>query len=258
MDESRRKFLKIAGASVLGLGLGKQVPRVLAQHGHGGAPPAGSGPRWAMVIDTAKCMREAGCRECMDACHVIHNVPEIGEKSHEIKWIWKEPYPRAFPTQVHPYTEDELRDRDILVLCNHCERPPCVRVCPTQATFKNDQGLVMMDQHRCVGCRYCIAACPYGSRSFNWKDPRPYIDDIHDDFPTRMRGVVEKCNFCAERLAENKLPACVEACARAQIGAITFGDINDRHSQVAELLRTRHTIRRKPGLGTAPHIFYIV
>jgi len=258
MDESRRKFLKIAGASVLGLGLGARVPRAIGQHGQGAARPEIAGPRWAMVIDTEKCMREHGCTKCIDACHDIHNVPELPDAEHEVKWIWKEPYYDAFPTQVHEYTEDSLRERPTLVLCNHCERPPCVRVCPTQATFKNEQGLVMMDQHRCIGCRYCIAACPYGSRSFNWRDPRPYIDGIREDYPTRTRGVVEKCNFCAERLAVGKLPACVEACHEARIGAMAFGDVSDPHSEVSELLRTRHTIRRKPGLGTAPHIFYIV
>jgi molybdopterin-containing oxidoreductase family iron-sulfur binding subunit len=145
------------------------------------------------------------------------------------------------------------------VLCNHCERPPCVRVCPTQATFKNDDGIVAMDQHQCIGCRYCLAACPYGARSFNWTDPRPFIKEINDDFPTRTKGVVEKCNLCAERLARGELPACVEACRRvAGPGANVFGDLADPESEVSNLLRTTNTIRRKPSLGTAPNVFYVV
>ena len=116
----------------------------------------------------------------------------------------------------------------------------------------------MMDMHRCIGCRYCVAACPYGSRSFNWMDPRPHIDHVQEDYPTRTKGVVEKCNFCAERLAKGKQPACVEASQKAQCGAIVFGDLNDPESEVSHLLRTTNTVRRKPNLGTAPSIFYIV
>ena len=95
-----------------------------------------------------------------------------------------------------------------IVMCNHCENPPCVRACPTNATFKRESdGIVLMDFHRCIGCRFCMAACPFGARSFNYRDPRPFIKEVNTKFPTRMKGVVEKCNFCAERLAEGLLPA---------------------------------------------------
>ena len=117
----------------------------------------------------------------------------------------------------------------------------------------------MMDQHRCIGCRYCVVACPYGSRRFNWKDPRPFIKgDIHADFPTRTKGVVEKCNFCAERLARGLLPACVEACQIQGAKALVFGDPTDPDSEVARVLREKYTIRRKNHLGTGPQIFYTV
>ena len=99
-----------------------------------------------------------------------------------------------------------------------------------------------------------MAACPYGARSFNFRDPRDYIAEINKEFPTRMKGVVEKCNFCAERLAEGKMPACVEASS----GAIAFGDLDDPDSEVRELLKTNYTIRRKQGLGTGPSVYYIV
>ena len=99
-----------------------------------------------------------------------------------------------------------------------------------------------------------MAACPYGSRSFNFRDPRPFIKEENKEFPTRMRGVVEKCNFCAERLAVGKKPACVEA----SNGAITFGDLYDPDSEVRELLKNNYTIRRKPELGTGTSIYYIV
>jgi molybdopterin-containing oxidoreductase family iron-sulfur binding subunit len=99
-----------------------------------------------------------------------------------------------------------------------------------------------------------MAACPYGSRSFNFRDPRPFIEERNPKFPTRMKGVVEKCNFCAERLAVGELPACVEA----SNGALTCGDLDDPKSEVRELLRSNFTIRRKPALGAGPSVFYIV
>ena len=142
------------------------------------------------------------------------------------------------------------------MLCNHCDNPPCVNVCPTQATFKRDSdGLVMMDFHRCIGCRYCMVACPYGARSFNWKEPKPFVKDINLRFPLRTKGVVEKCNLCAERIAKGMVPACVEAC---EANAITFGDLHDPESTVRKILSTNDTIRRKPHLNTLPNVYYIM
>jgi molybdopterin-containing oxidoreductase family iron-sulfur binding subunit len=130
-----------------------------------------------------------------------------------------------------------------------------VRACPTQATFKRDSdGIVLMDFHRCIGCRFCMAACPFGARSFNFRDPRPFIKEINDKFPTRAKGVVEKCNFCAERLAVGQLPACVEVSE----GKLAFGDLYDPESNVRELIKTNYTIRRKQTLGTEPSVYYIV
>jgi Fe-S-cluster-containing dehydrogenase component len=112
-----------------------------------------------------------------------------------------------------------------------------------------------MDFHRCIGCRYCMAGCPYGSRSFNWRDPRPFIQQPTLDFPTRTRGVVEKCNFCEERLATGELPACVEACKER---ALIFGDLKDRNSDLRKALEGKHLLQRMPELGTKPRIYYIV
>jgi len=133
----------------------------------------------------------------------------------------------VFPGQSDDFNTQNLLGKPFVALCNHCTNPPCVRVCPTKATFKRaEDGIVMMDFHRCIGCRYCMAGCPYGARSFNFRDPRPYIKtELNMKFPTRERGVVEKCNFCAERLADGLLPACVEAC---KAGALSFGDLADR------------------------------
>ncbi len=259
MGITKRDFLKIAGVSAIGAGA---VPASKAIAGFkdqvGPNKEALTGERWAMVVDVRKCPE--GCDDCAKACHFTHNVPEFTyNKRHEIKWIWHEKYVNAFavPENEGEYVDKATASRPFLVLCNHCDNPPCVRVCPTQATFKRKDGVVMMDYHRCIGCRFCMAACPYGSRSFNLKDPRLGLDHTHynKDFPTRMKGVVEKCNFCAERLAVGKIPVCVEACKH---GALAFGDLADENSQVSKLLRENYTVKRKPELGTLPMVYYIV
>jgi len=190
----------------------------------------------------------------IEACHKTHNVPEIDNRRHEIKWIWETEFKHAFPNLAGENVSEHIEHLPFLVLCNHCENPPCVRVCPTKATFKNSQGIVMMDYHRCIGCRFCMAACPYGARSFNFFDPRPHIEEQNKKFPTRMRGVVEKCNFCAERLAVGKKPACVEA----SNGIMAFGALHDPESEVRKLLRENYAIRRKQNLGTRPAVYYII
>ncbi len=263
MESSRRSFLKLAGISALGLGA-KPVLDVMASSGeaHDEAlkPKTEKGEnaltakRWALVIDTRKFKSEEDLLPMIEICHKIHNVPKLENKRHEIKWIWTEEFKHAFPTQEHAFVDDRVEHLPFLTLCNHCEKPACVRACPTKATFKREDGIVLMDFHRCIGCRFCMAACPYGSRSFNFRDPRPFIKETNYKFPTRTRGVVEKCNFCAERLAVGKPPACVEVSK----GALTFGDLEDPESEVRKLLRSNFTIRRKPALGAGPSVFYIV
>jgi molybdopterin-containing oxidoreductase family iron-sulfur binding subunit len=247
MSIDRRTFLGVAGLSALALtGRGSLIAAA--------APPSPS-TRWAMVIDPRKCMREEGCTDCIAACDKVHNVPRLPDRAREVKWIWKEPFDKTFADQASLYTAEALQGKPVLVFCNHCDNPPCVRVCPTQATWRRADGIVMMDWHRCIGCRYCVAACPYGSRSFNWVDPRPHIKALNPDFPTRAKGVVEKCNFCEERLARGEPPACVVSCKEK---ALRFGNLADPRSEVRELLRARYSIRRKPELGTQPEIYYLV
>jgi Fe-S-cluster-containing dehydrogenase component len=257
MSVDRRKFCTLVGLSVLGLaGRPRAVVRGEDQPGSPKEfPEPLVGKRWAMVVDLDACRREEGCRDCILACHKVHNVPHFDNPKDEVKWIWKEPYGEAFPDQKHRYMAHDLEHQLALVFCNHCDNPPCTRVCPTQATWRRDDGIVMMDWHRCIGCRYCVAACPYGSRSFNWRDPRPFIKEIDPEFPTRTRGVVEKCTFCEERLAKGQPPACVEAC---ESKCLVFGDLEDPDSQVRRVLRTRYAIRRKAGLGTQPQVYYLV
>ena len=262
MKNSRRSFLKIAGVSALGLGIKPVLDTFASSEEHAEHIKADfskkenalTGKRWGMVIDTRKFQTLEDLEPIIKACHLTHNVPDLKVKNHEIKWIWEEEYEHAFTDSENTYVNERVKLLPFLVLCNHCDDPPCVRACPTKATFKREDGIVLMDFHRCIGCRFCMAACPYGSRSFNFKDPRPGIEHKNPDYPTRTKGVVEKCNFCAERLAVGKMPKCVEA----SNGAIAFGDLDDPDSTVRILLKENYTIRRKPSLGTHPSVFYIV
>jgi Fe-S-cluster-containing dehydrogenase component len=263
MQSSRRRFLKMAGIAAVGLSTPPVIQTVAASSGHGTQMEIRKGPQalaakqWAMVIDTRKLQHAEDIEPLIEACHKIHNVPHFQNKKHEIKWIWETHFHNAFIDLPSNYLSEDVEHRPITVMCNHCENPPCVRACPTQATFKRaSDGIVLMDFHRCIGCRFCMAACPYGSRSFNFVDPRTGLNDreINREFPTRTMGVVEKCNFCAERLAVGQLPACVEASK----GALIFGDLKDPHSKVREVLRENFTIRRNSVIGTEPCVYYIV
>ena len=263
MKSSRRHFVKIAGLSVLGLGVKPVLDGFSEEQAHSILPEpqikkgekALTAQQWAMVIDTHKFKSPQNLEPIIEACHKIHNVPKFENNRHEIKWIWEAEYHNAFPMKASQFASEHVEQTPFLVLCNHCENPPCVRVCPTQATFKRESdGIVLMDFHRCIGCRFCMAACPFGARSFNFRDPRPFIVETNKKFPNRRKGVVEKCNFCAERLAVGQLPACVEA----SNGALIFGDLYNPKSKVRELIRKNYTIRRKQALGTEPSVYYIV
>ena len=261
MKNSRRSFLKIASLSVFGLGAGLSLDTAAgtvseAAAGQGTYTETKEGlkaKRWAMVIDTRKFTSDEDYNRVIDACHKYHNVPSIPTKQ-EVKWLWTDSYDHAFTDDMNQHLSAEVKARKYLLLCNHCENPPCVRVCPTKATFKRPDGIVVMDYHRCIGCRFCMAGCPYGARSFNFGDPRPYLKEINAKFPTRTRGVVEKCTFCSELLAEGKLPACVTA----SNGAILFGDLDDPSSPVRKALAESYSIRRKPAVGTQPGVYYII
>ena len=275
MDKDRRKFLKIAGVSALAgisapvavkltaspaLASGTEAGHAAPSDGHGDAhgKKAKGGVRLGMVIDMRKFYgRPDLLDKVIGACNSAHNIPHIEGKKSEIKWIWKAPFANVFPDQSDNHSSKTFTENDFLVLCNHCDEPPCVRVCPTKATYVLEKnGIIAMDYHRCIGCRFCMMACPYGARSFNWMDPRPHIANYNPDFPTRMRGVVEKCTFCEERLALGKLPACVEAVK--DLGAIVFGDLNDPNSEIRKVLAQENTIQRSPSYGTKPSVFYIV
>jgi molybdopterin-containing oxidoreductase family iron-sulfur binding subunit len=241
MSEDRRTFLKEVGFAALGLGCG--FPLVRAAFGeaqHAAGQDAESSSQWAMVVDLEKCLNDEVRAACTEACHREHNVPDIPDPDDQIAWIWDEEYKHVFPDQVHSHSPAELQEMPVLVLCNHCTNPPCVRVCPTQATWKRESdGLV--------------------------RDPRGYVATDENgrplsDFPTRTKGVVEKCNFCAERLREGRQPACVEAASAVPggAGALTFGNLAEPDSDVVRILGEKHTISRRVNLGTGPNVYYVV
>ena len=205
-------------------------------------------PRWGMVIDLDKC---TGCQACTVACRMENNVPFAGQELTEAD--------RAiFWNEVLTHIEGEYPNVKATIIprpCFHCENPPCVKVCPVGATYKDEEsGLVLQRYDRCIGCRYCTVACPYGARYFNWYQPKwPEGTQAYQnpDVPLRPKGVVEKCLFCVHRLP---IPACVQACSS---GARFFGDLDDPNSEVAQLARSPRAIRLLEDLGTEPNCIYL-
>lgn len=244
----RRDFLKVAGGTALGAASCGYAFRFLtapAMETEAVADDA-KGRRLGMVIDLDKCRKD--CTACLDACRTENNVAFFGDERWDVHWIRK--------VTVRTGTGDEALEKPVLLLCNHCDEPPCAQVCPVQATYKRHDGIVIVDQHRCIGCRYCMIACPYNARYFN------FFDRDEDDWPNRKHarrshGVAESCNLCAHRVDRGENPACVEACENEGVGALSVGDLNDPKSKVAELVKTRSVKRLKADHGTEPKVHYI-
>jgi len=218
-----------------------------------------------MVIDLDRC---TGCQACVMACKAENNIPFVGEKEarrgHVISWM-------EIITETHESRAD-VRVRFIPRPCFHCERAPCTKVCPVYATYRDPEGLVAQVYHRCIGCRFCMAACPYNAKYFNWfKYDTPEEMSLHTnpEVSVRQKGVVEKCTFCHHRLLKAKdraryegrelkpedyVPACVESCPS---GAIVFGALDDPYSEVARLARSARAFRLLEELGTEPKVFYL-
>ncbi|GBD86526.1 tetrathionate reductase subunit B precursor [bacterium BMS3Abin03] len=222
-------------------------------------------PKWAMVIDLDKC---TGCGDCMAACKLENNVaivsPEQTEEGRVMFWMdMMSVYDGEYP---------HVKVKRIPKPCFHCDNPPCIKVCPVHATYINPEGLVGQIYHRCIGCRYCMAACPYTAKVFNWYEPEwaeEFKTCLNPDVSLRMKGVVEKCSFCAHRLqvvkedadAEDReimdgeyMPACSESCPA---DAIYFGDLENRESKVFKLSRSPRAFKELEGLGTEPKVIYL-
>lgn len=240
----RRSVLGLGGALAAGVAIAPGVHLFAAPEEPSEEEEVPRARRWAMLIDVNRCASD--CTACTTACRKENNVPLFGDPDRDIHWIRK----------LEIRDKDNRRDSVSLpVLCNHCENPPCVHVCPTAASFVRKDGLVLVDKHRCIGCRYCMLACPYKARSLVYFEPHRTAES-NPEVPLRSKGVVEKCTFCVHRLDEDKEPACVEACQKEEKSAMLFGDLNDPHSEIAKRIRKEKTQTIRPDLGLKPHVHY--
>ena len=243
MALDRRGFLKLGAVAAAGATIG---PVAQAVSNAGTEAPGASSKRWGMVIDADKCPPD--CAACVDACHKENNVRRFEEPELDIQWIRK--------IKFRPKGVPDAAERSFPAMCFHCEHPPCAHVCPVAATFKREDGIVQIDKHRCIGCRYCIVACPYKARSFVSKHVEPKEGD-NPEVPVRSHGVVEKCTFCSHRVDKGQEPACVEACRKESSGAMVFGNIADPGTRAGELLRTGRARQLRADLGCEPSVYYI-
>ncbi|MFH1420247.1 MAG: sulfate reduction electron transfer complex DsrMKJOP subunit DsrO [Planctomycetota bacterium] len=242
----RREFLR-TGAGVLLTGASCAYAARLLTVSVGGAakpPDTLSKRRWGMVVNLNKCRQ--GCTACLKACREENNVAYHGDSRWDIHWIRK-----AALKEKHG---GDAAEQSVILLCNHCDKPPCAQVCPVQATYKRDDGIVIIDHHRCIGCRYCVVACPYNVRYFNFKETEEWPNKDH---PKRSHGVAEGCTLCAHRLDRGESPACVEACKKAGAGALVVGDLNDPESRISGLISGNPVKRIREDLGTEPKVYYI-
>jgi len=244
----RRDLLKVAGGTLLaGTSCGYAV-RLLTT-ARAGVPGEGSplsGKKMGMVVDVGKCVE--GCTACMDACRAENNVAHHENRELDVYWIRKVTI-RKKPDAAAAETLDERKH--VILLCNHCDNPPCAQVCPVRATFKREDGIVIVDHHRCIGCRYCMIACPYNARYFNYKENE---DWPNKEYPKRSHGVPEACNFCAHLVDQGMMPACVDACEE---GALVFGNLDDPESEISRVIAENSVKRIREDWGTEPKVYYI-
>lgn len=265
LELARRSFLRRMIVWVLTVVAWLRRPR-LAQARRRTGPNGKPRRRLGMVIDLDRC---TACGACVVACEQENNLPTSrpaqGEQGAQLEWmsmLWREPTdPHGLPEML-PFP------------CQHCEDAPCVKVCPVDATFKDEDGFVVQVTDRCIGCRYCMVACPYSRRTFNWAEPSfdgSLIQLLNPDVGTRPQGVVEKCSFCQHRYQDLKertavlgrtprdeelrhLTACASACPAE---AITFGDLEDREGTACQLSQSPRAFRLLEDLGAKPNVVYL-
>ncbi len=243
---NRRAFLaRAAAAAGSVVAAGRIATAVRGEPARADTASPGEVPQWAMVIDLERC---DGCKECTRACQTTHFT---GDQ----EWI-----------QVFEMPDEAGGHYFLPRPCMQCENAPCLNVCPVGATFRNENGTVLIDHDICIGCRFCMAACPYGARSFNWEEPEnppgATLAQYTPEYPIPHRiGTPDKCMFCAHDAEVGKLPACVTACP---MSAIWFGDLvrgiatnGLETAQLSWLLEQRSAFRLKEELGTRPRVWYL-
>ena len=229
-DLDRRKFLGKASAIFAGLAIAPGILLLDSAHGRPVGEAASGKVRWGMLIDTNQCVD--GCNDCVAACNQENGLP-AATRPTDAQWIRK----------VELKQPSTGRQVSLPMMCQHCEHPPCVDVCPTTASFRRADGIVLVDKHRCIGCRYCMMACPYKARSFVHEP----VTDQNPEVP-RGKGTVESCTLCVHRIDRGEQPACVEACAKAGRRAILFGDLNDPNSEISLRIRAVATTQVRADL----------
>jgi tetrathionate reductase subunit B len=262
-QRERRDFLSCLGSAVAcgaAVVAASAASPVAAATAAGAAIPAipnfdWSKHSWAFGVDAEKCI---GCLRCVEACKRENNVPP---DAHHFR-TWVERYvtlegeekaridSQADPANIEASGAEGQyrfanRYKDAKVekaffvpkLCNHCTHPACVQVCPTGATYKTEDGVVLIDHTYCIGCQYCVQACPYGARYFN-----------------EEKGVTDKCTWCYHRITKGLQPACVEVCP---VGARIFGDRNDKQSLISQFIQNHRVQVLRPETGNAPNVFYV-
>lgn len=261
MTPTRRGFVGALTRAAVALGLAGR--RVFASESTGRRDRH----KWGMVIDLDRC---TGCQACAVACRAENNIPMAGaintEKGRAIFWMNL----LTIADGAYP----ALRQQFLPTPCNHCEDPPCIKVCPVGATSQSEEGIVQQVPDRCIGCRLCEVSCPYTRRYFNWSEPTWPVEwrqQLNPDVAVRPHGVIEKCLFCHHRIRSvkaqvraegrsltdddvRKLPACAASCPAE---AIVFGDLNDPHSEVSRLVESPRAFRLLDELGTHPKVVYL-
>jgi Fe-S-cluster-containing dehydrogenase component len=216
------------------------------------------GVEFAYALDLSRCI---GCRRCVYAC-VDENNQSRDPELHWIRVLSMEKEKGVDMAHADPYYEPEQVPEEghfyMPVQCQQCQDPPCTKVCPTGATWTEKDGIVVIDYEWCIGCRYCMAACPYGARHFNWAEPSIPKDQVNPNTHylgnrPRPKGVVEKCTFCIQRTRAGRYPACVEACP---VGARKFGNLLDKDSEIRYIIENKRVLVLKAELNTAPRFFY--
>jgi molybdopterin-containing oxidoreductase family iron-sulfur binding subunit len=224
-DKSRRSFVATAAVAGTGLGalaLAPGLHLIQVSEATTSAQGASNKVRWGMLIDTTKC--SSGCDACVQACNTENGINETLKDARQgSQWIRKIDLKNPKTGQQH----------SLPMLCQHCANPPCVDVCPTGASMKRADGIVLVDRHTCIGCRYCMLACPYKARSL----VHLRLTEQNPEVP-RGQGCVESCTFCVQRIDKGLKPACVESCPE---GAMLFGDLNDPNSEIAQRVALEKT-----------------
>ena len=215
-----------------------------ASRAYGAIGEVSEHPKWGMAVDTERCI---GCWSCAVICKSENDVP-LG--------MWWNRILTSGDDLDTPHTTEHggLEMHWVPLACQHCEDAPCAKVCPTSATFTDPEGVVLVNAKDCIGCRYCMAACPYGVRVFNWGEPARAPEFDHGMVEPRPVGTVEKCTFCVHRLKEGQVPSCVWSCpAQARV----FGDLNDEDGRLVRLIKDRGGEHMLEDKGTKPKVTYL-